>query len=128
MSNHGGRQLDHARSTAEVLPEVVNAVRGRVPIIVDGGISRGTDILKAIALGANAVAIGKLQGWGLAAAGTEGLVRVLEILEAELVVAMALLGVNRLDEVGPQYLAPTIPVTPAHEMSAWPNIRGERLR
>jgi isopentenyl diphosphate isomerase/L-lactate dehydrogenase-like FMN-dependent dehydrogenase len=64
VSNHGGRQLDHGRATIDMLPEIVQAVGGRAQIIMDGGIFRGSDVLKAIALGATAVAIGKLQGWG----------------------------------------------------------------
>jgi len=127
VSNHGGRQLDHARGTADALPEIVAAVAGRAEIVVDGGIHRGTDVLKALALGANAVAIGKLQGWGLAAAGKDGLIRVLEILEAEIRESMALLGVSRIDQLGPRYICPAIPVTPAHEMSSWPNIPGYRI-
>jgi FMN-dependent dehydrogenase len=83
VSNHGGRQLDHGRATIDMLPEIVQAVGGGAQIIIDGGIVRGSDVLKAIALGATAVAIGKLQGWGLAAAGQLGLVRVLELLERD---------------------------------------------
>ena len=124
VSNHGGRQLDHGRGTIEMLPEIVQAVEGKAEIVLDGGIQRGSDVLKAIALGANAVAIGKLQGWGLAAAGNDGLVRVLEILEEEIVCAMGLLGVTCLDQLGPTYLCETEPVTLPHEMSAWVNILG----
>jgi len=127
VSNHGGRQLDHARGSLDTLPEIVSAVAGRVEIVVDGGVHRGSDILKAIALGANAVAIGRLQAWGLAAAGADGLVRVLEILEAELQSAMALLGVTTLDQLGPEYVCPAEPVTAPHEMSSWPNIPGGRI-
>ncbi len=97
ISNHGGRQLDHNRATIDMLPEIVAAVSGRAEIILDGGILRGSDVLKAIALGAAAVSIGKLQGWGLAAAGQAGLVRVLKILESEIVTTMGLLGITRLD-------------------------------
>src|SRR5918995_396860 len=97
ISNHGGRQLDYGRATIDMLPEVVEAVRGRAEIVLDGGILRGSDVLKAIALGATAVAIGKLQGWGLAAGGQAGLVRVLQLLESEIIVDMALLGVTRVD-------------------------------
>src|SRR5439155_7133906 len=79
VSNHGGRQLDHGLGTLDTLPEIVEAVAGRAEIIIDGGFQRGSDVLKAVALGANAVAIGKLQGWGMAAAGKEGVQRVLEI-------------------------------------------------
>src|SRR5713226_5257303 len=81
VSNHGGRQLDHGRGSIEVLPEVVKAVAGRSAIIVDGGFMRGTDVLKAIALGAQIVGIGRLSCLGLAAAGEAGLVRALELLE-----------------------------------------------
>ena len=127
VSNHGGRQLDHARGSLDTLPEIVSAVAGRAEIVVDGGVHRGSDILKAIALGANAVAIGRLQAWGLAAAGADGLVRVLEILEAELQSAMALLGVTTLDQLGLEYVCPAEPVTAPHEMSSWPNIPGGRI-
>jgi len=127
VSNHGGRQLDHARGSVDTLPEIVAAVGGRAQVVLDGGIHRGTDILKAIALGADAVAIGRLQGWGLAAAGVDGLVRVLEILEAEMRSAMGLMGVTSLDELGPEYVCPAEPVTMPHEMSSWPNIPGERI-
>jgi isopentenyl diphosphate isomerase/L-lactate dehydrogenase-like FMN-dependent dehydrogenase len=126
-SNHGGRQLDHALGTLDTLPEIVAAVAGRARIISDGGINRGSDILKAIALGADAVAIGRLQAWGLAAAGQPGLTRVLEILEHELHSAMGLLGVTSLDQLTPDYLAPADPVTPPHEISSWPNIPGARI-
>src|SRR5262245_849555 len=84
VSNHGGRQLDHGRATIDVLPEIVESVSGKAKIVLDGGIVRGSDVLKAIALGARALTIGKLQGWGLAAAGQAGLVRVLELLEREI--------------------------------------------
>lgn len=127
VSNHGGRQLDHALGTIDTLPEVVQAVGGRAQIVLDGGILRGTDVLKAIALGARAVAIGKLQGWGLAAAGQDGLVRVLELLEHEITVAMGLLGVTRIDQLTPSYVCRAEPVAPAHEMSAWTNMPGGRL-
>lgn len=128
VSNHGGRQLDHARGSMQALPEIVEAVAGRAKIVLDGGIHRGSDVIKAIALGADAVAIGRLQAWGLAAAGKDGLVRVLEILEAEMRAAMALLGVTSIDQLGPQYVCPTEPVTPAHEMSSWVNIPGGRIQ
>ncbi|MBI4213292.1 MAG: alpha-hydroxy-acid oxidizing protein, partial [Chloroflexi bacterium] len=92
VSNHGGRQLDHARGSIDVLPEIVQAVARRARIVFDSGILRGSDVIKALALGADAVAIGKLQGWGLAAGGEAGLVRVLELLEDEIRISMALLG------------------------------------
>jgi glycolate oxidase len=127
ISNHGGRQLDHGRATIEMLPEIVGAVGGKAEIVLDGGITRGSDVVKALALGANAVAIGKLQGWGLGAAGQAGLVRVLEFLESEIMVTMGLLGVTRLDQLRPAYVCKTEPVGPAHEMSAFPNLPDGRL-
>ncbi|GIS82978.1 MAG: hypothetical protein CM1200mP15_16100 [Dehalococcoidia bacterium] len=93
VSNHGGRQLDHGLGTMDILPEVMAAVGDKAEVVIDGGVLRGTDVIKAIALGAKAVAIGKLQGWGLAAGGKDGVVRVLEILEEEIRVSMGLLGV-----------------------------------
>lgn len=92
VSNHGGRSLDYDPSTLEVLPEIVDAVGGRVPVLFDSGICSGTDILKALALGAKAVCIGRGIRWGLAAYGVPGVQRVLEILQAELVTAMAQTG------------------------------------
>jgi glycolate oxidase len=127
ISNHGGRQLDHGRGTIEMLPEIVAAVAGKAEIVLDGGITRGSDVLKALALGAKAVAIGKLQGWGLGAAGQEGLVRVLELLESEIVTSMGLLGVRRVDQLKPEHLCKTQPIGPAHEMSAFPHMPGGRI-
>jgi isopentenyl diphosphate isomerase/L-lactate dehydrogenase-like FMN-dependent dehydrogenase len=127
LSNHGGRQLDATYGALDALPAVVEAVAGRAEVIFDSGIMRGTDVLKAIALGADAVAIGKLQGWGMGAAGIDGLVRVMEILETEIITAMGLLGVSCLDQVTPRYVTAAEPVTPPHEMSAFPNLVGGRL-
>jgi 4-hydroxymandelate oxidase len=92
VSNHGGRALDYAPSTLEVLTEIVDAVPARVPVIFDGGIRNGSDILKALALGAGAVCLGRTVRWGLAAYGAAGTQRVLEILQAELMMAMAQTG------------------------------------
>ena len=122
VSNHGGRQLDHNRGTLEMLPEIVEAVGARAEVVLDGGIMRGSDVLKALALGAKAVAIGKLQGWGLGAGGQQGLLRVLEILESEMVTTMGLLGVTRIDQLKPVYLSKTQPMGPSHEMSAFPHL------
>ena len=119
VSNHGGRQLDHNRGTLEMLPEIVEAVAGRAEVIVDGGILRGSDVLKALALGAHAVAIGKLQGWGLGAGGQQGLMRVLETLESEIITSMALLGVTRIDQLQPVHLGKAQPTALSHEMSAF---------
>ena len=92
VSNHGGRQLDGVPATIDVLPEIVEAVAGRTEVLVDGGIRRGTDIAKALALGASAVLAGRAPLWGLAAAGQAGARHVLELLRAELELALQLLG------------------------------------
>ncbi|MDZ4278853.1 MAG: alpha-hydroxy acid oxidase, partial [Dehalococcoidia bacterium] len=100
VSNHGGRQLDGVPATIDVLPEVVEAVGGRAEVLVDGGVRRGTDVLKALALGAKAVLIGRPYVWGLAVDGEAGVGRVLELLKDELELAMALAGcpsVARID-------------------------------
>jgi 4-hydroxymandelate oxidase len=99
VSNHGGRQLDTAIPTAEALPDVVDAVAGRIPIVVDGGVRRGTDVLKALALGAAAVAIGRPQLWALAEGGEAGVTAMLEMLREELSLAMALAGCRNLAEI-----------------------------
>lgn len=92
VSNHGGRSVDYGPSSLEVLPEIVEAVRGRVPVMIDSGFRNGSDILKALALGANAVCVGRAARWGLGAFGALGVRRVLEILQGELVMAMAQTG------------------------------------
>jgi isopentenyl diphosphate isomerase/L-lactate dehydrogenase-like FMN-dependent dehydrogenase len=125
VSNHGGRQLDHGRGSLDVLPEVVAAVGGRVPVIVDGGFVRGTDVVKAIALGAQAVGLGRIACCGLAAAGQPGLERVLELLEEEVRIAMALLGVSRLGQLDRSYMHPATPVTLPHATSAFPLLHEE---
>jgi len=105
VSNHGGRQLDGAVATADVLPEIVSAVGGRAEIVVDGGVRRGTDVLKALAMGADAVAVGRPQLWGLAADGQNGVRRVLEMLRDELTLAMALCGCRDRSEITSDLLA-----------------------
>jgi isopentenyl diphosphate isomerase/L-lactate dehydrogenase-like FMN-dependent dehydrogenase len=127
VSNHGGRQLDHAISAIEVLPEITASVKGRAQVIFDSGVLRGSDVVKALALGADTVAIGRLQGWGMAAAGIPGLVRTLEILENEIVSAMGLLGVSRVSDLDASYLINAAPVGPVHEMSAWVRLAEARL-
>jgi isopentenyl diphosphate isomerase/L-lactate dehydrogenase-like FMN-dependent dehydrogenase len=104
VSNHGGRQVDHELSSIEVLAEVVEAVSGDVEVVVDGGFMRGPEIIKGLALGADVVAIGRLQCWGLAAAGVPGLVRVFEILAEELEITMANLGAARLEDLTPDHV------------------------
>jgi isopentenyl diphosphate isomerase/L-lactate dehydrogenase-like FMN-dependent dehydrogenase len=119
VSNHGGRQLDHGRGALEVLPEIVAAVGGKAKIIFDSGISRGTDIIKAIALGADLVGIGRLYCYGLAAAGKEGVVRVFELLEAELHTSMGLVGATSFSKLDTSYLHAASPVVPASVHSAF---------
>jgi 4-hydroxymandelate oxidase len=92
VSNHGGRSLDYDPSTLEVLPEIVDAVQGRVPVLFDSGIRSGADVLKALALGAKAVCVGRGVRWGVGSFGAAGVQRVLEILQGELVMAMAQTG------------------------------------
>jgi isopentenyl diphosphate isomerase/L-lactate dehydrogenase-like FMN-dependent dehydrogenase len=99
VSNHGGRQLDAAPASIEALPGVVEAVSGRVPVLMDGGVRRGADVVKAIALGAKACLIGRPQLWGLAAAGEAGVAWVLESLRAEIDRTMALCGCERLADI-----------------------------
>ncbi len=123
VSNHGGRQLDHGRGSIEVLPEIVEAVKGRAKIIVDGSINRGTDVLKAVAVGAHAVAIGRMQCFGLAASGTAGVVRTLEILEDEVKRNLGLLGVATLDALDASYLHPAQPTNWPDVLSAFPLLR-----
>jgi isopentenyl diphosphate isomerase/L-lactate dehydrogenase-like FMN-dependent dehydrogenase len=110
VSNHGGRQLDHGRGSTDVLPEVVQAVAGRARIIVDGAFQRGTDVVKAMALGADLVGMGRMPCIGLAAAAAAGCVRVMELLEDEIRVALALLGVSRWKELDATYLHHGAPV------------------
>ena len=100
VSNHGGRAEDSGRSTIESLPEVVDAIDGRLPIIVDGGFRRGTDIIKALAIGADAIAIGRPYLWGLGAFGQEGVETVLDILKRELEIVMRQASTTRIDEIG----------------------------
>ncbi|MFN8535078.1 MAG: alpha-hydroxy acid oxidase [Dehalococcoidia bacterium] len=106
VSNHGGRQLDHLPAAIDVLPEIVAAVDGRAEVLVDSGFMRGSDVVKALCLGARAVLIGKLMLWGLAAAGEPGLVRTLEILAQEIRITMANLGAVSIADLVPGHLRP----------------------
>jgi L-lactate dehydrogenase (cytochrome) len=99
VSNHGGRQLDGVQATIRVLPEVVAAVGGRAEVLLDGGVRRGADALKAVCLGARAVLIGRAYAYGLGAAGTPGVARALEILRADVLRTMKLLGVSSVGEL-----------------------------
>ena len=102
----GMHQLDGTPAALTVLPDIVAAVGGRVPVLMDGGIRRGTDVVKALALGASAVMVGRPVAWGLAAAGEEGVAGVLEILRNELLNAMALSGCRTVTEITAALVAP----------------------
>lgn len=104
VSNHGGRQLDGSPATLTALPRIVDAVDGRAEVLLDSGIRRGSDVLKALSLGARAVLVGRLPAWGLAAAGTEGVERVLEILETEMVRTMRLMGCRSVADLDHSWL------------------------
>lgn len=112
VSNHGGRQLDQGRGSGDAIREVVDAVEGKAEVWVDGGFMRGSDMVKAIALGANAVGLGRLQGFALAAGGIPAMVRALEIFENEVISALGLLGVTCLAELNESYLAAAAPIPP----------------
>jgi len=120
VSNHGGRQLDQGRGALEVLPSIVAEVDGRAEVAVDGGFYRGTDVLKAIALGADAVGLGRLEGWALAAGGTDTLVRCMQILKHEIAETMALCGVTTLAELNSSFVVDAPPVVEANVFSAFP--------
>jgi glycolate oxidase len=122
VSNHGGRQLDHGRGAMDILPEVVAAVRGKATIIVDGGFFRGTDVLKALAMGADLVGLGRLQALAVAAGGRGGVRRMLELIEAELNVAMKLLGASKLADLDGSFLHPTIPIAMPRALGALPQL------
>ncbi len=99
VSNHGGRTLDYTPSTIEVLPEIMDAVRGRVPVLIDSGFRRGSDVLKGLALGAAAICVGRVPRWGLGSFGAEGVTRVMEIVQAELAESMRRSGVYKLADI-----------------------------
>ena len=120
VSNHGGRQLDHTRACIDALPEVVEAVDGRVPVVVDGGFMRGADVVKGLCLGADAVGMGRLEGLAMAAGGAAAVVRALELVEHEIKTSMALMGISELNDLSPGLLERTQPLTPPHVLSAFP--------
>ncbi len=122
ISNHGGRQLDHGRGSTDVLPEVVEAVAGRATIIIDGGFYRGSDIIKALALGANLVGLGRMQCYALAAAGQAGIVRMLELLEDEITRSLGLLGATSYAKLDSTCLHPAAPANAPSVFSAFPHL------
>jgi glycolate oxidase len=105
VSNHGGRQLDHTQSSIEALPAIVDAVAGKAEIVVDGGFSRGTDVIKGLARGANLVAVGRTSLWGLAADGAAGVARAFEILRDEIRTTMGLCGRTKIADLKPDLIA-----------------------
>jgi glycolate oxidase len=122
-SNHGGRQLDHGRGSIEFLPEIAEVAKGRAKIMIDGGFYRGTDIVKAVAMGADLIGLGRMQCYGLGAGGQEGVVRMLELLEDEVQRCLGLLGVNKFSELDHSYLHPATPTNPPHVFSAFPLLK-----
>ena len=128
VSNHGGRQLDHGRGALHVLPEIVAAVAGRAKIMVDGSFCRGSDIVKAIAMGADLVGIGRLQCWALAAAGEAGVLRMLELLEDEVIRCLGLLGATSFAKLDSSYLHPATATTLPGVYSAFPLLDIEPYR
>ena len=128
VSNHGGRQLDHGRGAMHVLPEIVEAVKGRARIMVDGAFCRGSDVVKAIALGADIVGIGRLQCWALAAAGEAGVQRMLELLEDEVIRTLGLLGLTSFAEIDKSYLHPATAANAPSVFSAFPLLDIEPYR
>ncbi|MEK9725076.1 MAG: alpha-hydroxy acid oxidase [Rhodospirillaceae bacterium] len=120
VSNHGGRQLDHGRGGLDVLPEVVAACKGKSKVMFDGGIMRGADLVKAMALGADAVGMGRFQGMAVAAGGAEGLVRALEILEGEVRSSLGMLGVTGYHELDASYVHAAPQVREPHVLSCFP--------
>lgn len=114
LSNHGGRQLDSVPATLEMLPEIAAAVAGRIPVLLDGGVRRGTDAVKALSLGARAVGVGRPVMWALAADGEKGVRRLLELLREEIEDALALCGAAGLDELTPELVRPAWSGRPFH--------------
>ncbi|GIS97970.1 MAG: hypothetical protein CM1200mP25_2070 [Acidobacteriota bacterium] len=109
VSNHGARAIDYGPSTLEVLEEVVDAVNGRVPVLIDSGFRRGSDVLKALALGADAVCLGRASRWGLGAFGEQGAQKVIEIINAELVHAMAAAGCRDIKSINSSIVRTNFP-------------------
>ncbi len=121
------RTLESRRYQAALTWDTMDAIKEMAGIVLDGGVQRGTDILKAVAMGADVVALGRLQAWGLSAGSTAGLVRMLEILEDELRSAMGLCGLTSMSQVSGKYVREAEPVTDAHEMSSWVNMPVARI-
>ena len=125
VSNHGGRALDAGRGAIQMLREIAEEVKGKADIVYDGSITRGSDVVKAMILGADAVGVGRLQCLGMAAAGVPGVLRVLELLNEEIRICFGLLGVNGWDELDHSYVCEAEPVTEPHVFSQHPMIEFE---
>jgi isopentenyl diphosphate isomerase/L-lactate dehydrogenase-like FMN-dependent dehydrogenase len=128
VSNHGGRQLDHGRGSMDVLPEVAETVAGRAMIIIDGGFCRGSDIVKALTLGANLVGLGRMQCYALASAGQAGIVRMLELMEDEVTHSLGLLGATGYGKLDPTSLHAAAPANAPSVFSAFPHLDIEPYR
>ena len=122
VSNHGGRQLDHTRACIDALPEVVAAVDGAVPVLVDGGFMRGADVVKALCLGAAAIGMGRLEALALAAGGAPAVLRMLELVENEIQITLSLLGVGNVKDLNPGLLERVTPMAEPHVLSAFPHL------
>ena len=128
VSNHGGRQLDHSIACIDALPDVVKAVDGRCPVLVDGGFMRGADVVKALCLGASAVGVGRLEALAVSAGGWEGRVRALQMLEREIGITMALLGAANLRDLNPDLLRRQEGATAHQYLSAFPFLDEEYFK
>ena len=128
ISNHGGRELDHGRGTLDMLPEIVDAVAGRAEVWIDGGFVRGTDVVKALCLGAKCVGIARLQAWAICAGGSPALAYVLENLEEEIRNTIGLIGASNLGELGREYLTRVTPLGPWHEHATFRHIGLSEIR
>jgi L-lactate dehydrogenase (cytochrome) len=109
VSNHGGRQLEGVASSISMLPEVVAGAGGRVDVLVDGGVRNGTDVVRALALGAKAVLIGRPWVWAMAARGETGVLSLLQVFQQEIARAMALMGVTRIEDITSETIDPPLP-------------------
>lgn len=123
VSNHGGRQLDCGQGSTRAAVEVIAAIAGRAKVIVDGGVSRGSDVVKLMALGASSVGIGRLYLYGLAAAGAEGVQRILDILKSEIVICLGLLGLRSFAEINKTYVEGAQALSCSHVHSAFPLLK-----
>lgn len=128
VSNHGGRELDHGRGTLDMLPEIVEAVAGRAEVWIDGGFVRGTDIVKALCLGARCVGIARLQAWAVCAGGAPAMLKVLENLEEEIRNCVGLIGATNLSQLGREYLTRVTPMGPWHEHATFRHIGPSEIR